>query len=565
MSTRAERMAQLQALLAKRIVVLDGALGTMVQAYTLEEADYRGEHFADWPSDLKGNHDLLSLTRPDLIGEIHASFLAAGADVIETNSFNATAPSQADYGLQAQVREINLAAARCARQAVEAAEAGDGRPRFVAGVLGPTSRTTSISPDVNDPGMRNVSFDELVATYREAGAALLEGGADFLLIETVFDTLNAKAALYAVAVLRDELAEPVEVMVSGTITDASGRTLSGQTTEAFWNSIRHAQPFLVGLNCALGAADLRPYVQELSRVADTRVSVHPNAGLPNEFGEYDDTPAHMAAVLGEFAGEGLLNMVGGCCGTTPEHILSISEAVAVYPARPVPERPVALRLSGLEPFNVDADSLFVNVGERTNVAGSAKFRRLITEGDYSSALTVALQQVESGAQVIDVNMDEGMLDSVAAMDRFLKLVATEPDIARVPVMVDSSRWEVIETGLKCVQGKSVVNSISLKEGPEPFLFQAREARRHGAAVVVMAFDEQGQADSVERRLEICQRSYDLLTENVGFPPEDIIFDPNIFAVATGIEEHNDYGRAFIEATGELKARMPACFDQRRRE
>ncbi len=556
MKARADRISALKALLAERVVILDGALGTMVQPLGLEEADYRDERFADWPSDLKGNHDLLSITRPDLITDIHRAFLQAGADVIETNSFNASAPSQADYGLEEAVREINLAAARCARTAVDEAEAADGRPRFVAGVLGPTSRTASISPDVNDPGLRNVSFDELVETYTEAATALLDGGVDFLLIETVFDTLNAKAALYAVAALRDARDEPVEVMVSGTITDASGRTLSGQTTEAFWNSIRHAQPLLVGLNCALGAADLRPYVQELARVADTHVSVHPNAGLPNEFGEYDDTPEHMAQVLGDFAADGMLNMVGGCCGTTPAHLVAIREAVSVHPARGLPELKPALRLSGLEPFNIDDDSLFVNVGERTNVAGSAKFRRLITEGDYSSALAVARQQVENGAQIIDVNMDEGMLDSVEAMDRFLKLVATEPDISRVPVMVDSSRWEVIETGLKCLQGKAVVNSISLKEGPEPFLAQAREARRHGAAVVVMAFDEQGQADTVERRLAICRRSYELLVNEVGFPPTDIIFDPNIFAVATGIEEHNDYGRAFIEATSQIKENLP---------
>ncbi|HHQ14886.1 MAG TPA: methionine synthase, partial [Chromatiales bacterium] len=429
-------------------------------------------------------------------------------------------------------------------------------PRFVAGVLGPTSRTASISPDVNDPGLRNVTFDELAETYAEAGRALLEGGADFLLVETVFDTLNAKAALYAIALLREELGAQIPVMVSGTITDASGRTLSGQTTEAFWNSVRHIRPFLMGLNCALGAEDLRPYVQELSRIADTRVSVHPNAGLPNEFGEYDDTPEYMAGVLAQFAADGIVNMVGGCCGTTPEHIAAIRDAVSSHAPRKVPKLEVQTRLSGLEPLNIGENSLFVNVGERTNVAGSAKFRRLITEGDYDSALQVALQQVENGAQIIDVNMDEGMLDSVAAMDRFLKLVAGEPDIARVPVMVDSSGWEVIETGLKCIQGKSVVNSISLKEGEEPFLQQAREVMRHGAAVVVMAFDEQGQADTVERKLEICERSYRLLTETFDFPAEDIIFDPNIFAVATGIDEHNDYARAFIEATRQIKAQLP---------
>jgi 5-methyltetrahydrofolate--homocysteine methyltransferase len=549
-------LAALRELLGRRIVILDGAMGTMVQACRLTESDYRGDRFADWNSDLEGNHDLLSITRPDVIAGIHRQFLEAGADIIETNTFNSTAPSLSDYGLEACVQELNLAGARLAREVADAVAGETGLPRFVAGVLGPTSRTASISPDVNDPGHRNISFDQLVATYDEAARALLDGGADFLLIETVFDTLNAKAALYAIGGLRYELGFEIPVMISGTITDASGRTLSGQTTEAFWNSVRHVRPFLVGLNCALGAEDLRPYVMELARVADTRVSVHPNAGLPNEFGEYDDTPAHMARVLGEFAAEGLLNVVGGCCGTTPEHLRAIAAAVEGTPARPVPNLPIELRLSGLEPFNVREDSLFVNVGERTNVAGSAKFRRLIREEDYSSALQVARQQVENGAQLIDVNMDEGMLDSVAAMDRFLKLVAGEPDIARVPVMVDSSRWEVIEAGLKCLQGKAVVNSISLKEGEAPFLEQAREIRKHGAAAVVMAFDERGQAETVERRLAICERAYKLLTERVGMPPEDIIFDPNIFAVATGIEEHNDYGRAFIEATRQIKQRLP---------
>jgi len=555
-SARAERFAALEALLAERIVILDGAMGTMVQGYQLEEADYRGDQFRDWPADLKGNHDLLSLTRADVIREIHGAFFAAGADIIETNSFNSTAPALADYGLEDHVRELNLAAARVAREVADDYTARTGQPRFVAGVLGPTNRTASISPDVNDPAMRNISFDELVATYGEAARALVDGGADFILVETVFDTLNAKAALYAIDVLAEELGEPVPVMISGTITDASGRTLSGQTTEALWNSVRHARPFLVGLNCALGAEDLRPYLRELSRVADTQVSVHPNAGLPNEFGEYDDTPSHMAGVLGDFAKEGLVNVVGGCCGTTPAHLRAIAEAVSAQAPRKPADVSPALRLSGLEPMNVDDNSLFVNIGERTNVAGSAKFRRLIVDEDYNAALQVARQQVESGAQIIDVNMDEGMLDSVAAMDRFLKLVAGEPDISRVPVMVDSSRWEVIETGLKNLQGKSVVNSISLKEGEAPFLEQARLVRRYGAACVVMAFDEQGQADTVERRLAICERSYRLLTEEVGIAPEDIIFDPNIFAVATGIEEHNDYGRAFIEATGRIKATLP---------
>jgi 5-methyltetrahydrofolate--homocysteine methyltransferase len=548
--------ATLERLLAERIVLLDGAMGTMVQGHRLGEADYRGREFADSPKDLKGNHDLLCLTRPDVIGGIHRAFLEAGADVIETNTFNASAPSLADYGLEAQVRNLNLAGARLARAVADDVAKATGRPRFVAGVLGPTSRTASISPDVNDPGARNVSFDELVATYQEAARALIDGGADFLMVETIFDTLNAKAALYAISTVGEALGVRVPVMVSGTITDASGRTLSGQTPEAFWNSVRHVDPFIVGLNCALGAKDLRPHVAELARAAATRVSVHPNAGLPNAFGGYDDTPDYMAQVLGEFARDGLVNVVGGCCGTTPEHIRAIAEAVGVHRARPVPRLPVKTRLAGLEPLNIGDDTLFVNVGERTNVAGSAQFRRLIVAGDYGAALAVARQQVENGAQVIDVNMDEGLLDAVAAMDKFLKLVATEPDIARVPVMIDSSRFEVITTGLKCLQGKCIVNSISLKEGEAAFLEQAREVRRHGAAVVVMAFDEQGQADTVARKLAICTRSYRLLTEQLGFPPEDIIFDPNIFAVATGIEEHNGYGLAFIEATRQIKATLP---------
>ncbi len=556
MSETRNNFAQLAGLLEERIVFLDGAMGTMVQDYDLSEADYRGERFADSKIELKGNHDLLSITRPDIIREIHAAFLEAGADVIETNTFNGTAPALSDYGLEACVREINLAAVRLARSVADEVAERTGLPRFVAGVLGPTNRTASISPDVNDPGFRNISFDELVETYIEAARALLDGGADFLLLETIFDTLNAKAALYAIASLDDERGEKIPVMISGTITDASGRTLSGQTTEAFWNSIRHIEPFLVGLNCALGAEDLRPYLTELSTVADTRVSVHPNAGLPNEFGGYDDTPESMAGVLGDFADQGLINMVGGCCGTRPEHIQAIVSALRDKPPRKVPEIPIMLRLSGLEPMNIGPDSLFVNVGERTNVAGSAKFKRLIIEGDYGMALQVAQEQVNNGAQIIDVNMDEAMLDSVAAIDRFLKLMACEPDISRVPTMVDSSRWEVIETGLKCIQGKSVVNSISLKEGETPFLAQAKEIRRHGAAAIVMAFDEEGQAETVERRLAICERAYRLLTEKVDFPPEDIIFDPNIFPVATGIEEHNDYGRTFIEATRQIKQKLP---------
>jgi 5-methyltetrahydrofolate--homocysteine methyltransferase len=547
---------QLEKLLDERIVILDGAMGTMVQSYELAEEDYRGERFADSAIELKGNHDLLSITRPDVIQEIHRAFFAAGADVIETNSFNSTAPALADYGLESCVAELNLASARLARSVADTVAKESGIPRFVAGALGPTNRTASISPDVNDPGFRNISFDELVDTYMEASRALLEGGVDFLLVETIFDTLNAKAALFAIASLEDELEHKIPLMISGTITDASGRTLSGQTTEAFWNSVRHARPFMVGLNCALGAEELRPYLTDLSAVADTRISVHPNAGLPNEFGGYDETPESMSRILGEFADLGLVNLVGGCCGTRPEHIRAIRTALETKSPRLVPELPIMLRLSGLEPMNIGPESLFVNVGERTNVAGSAKFRRLITEGDYGSALHVAQEQVDNGAQVIDVNMDEGMLESVEAMDRFLKLVAGEPDIARVPVMVDSSRWDVIDAGLKCIQGKAIVNSISLKEGEEPFLEQAQIIRRHGAAVIVMAFDEQGQAETVEHRLEICGRAYHLLTEKVGFPPEDIIFDPNVFAVATGIEEHNDYGRAFIEATRRIKEQLP---------
>jgi 5-methyltetrahydrofolate--homocysteine methyltransferase len=556
---RHQRFAMLLALLDRRIAVLDGAMGTMLQPLGLREADYRGARFADSPRDLRGNHDLLTLTRPEVIAAVHRGFLEAGSDIIETNTFNSNATSQGDYGLQARVGELNLAAARLARQVADDVAARSGAPRFVAGVLGPTNRTASLSPDVNDPAYRNIGFDDLVATYTEAARNLIAGGADFLMVETVFDTLNARAALYAVAALADELGEPVPVMVSGTITDASGRTLSGQTTEAFWNSVRHARPFMVGLNCALGAADLRPYVAELARIADTRVSVHPNAGLPNEFGAYDDTPAHMASVLGEFAQAGFLNMVGGCCGTTPAHITAIAAAVRAAPPRRPAQPAPALRLAGLEALNITPDSLFVNVGERTNVTGSAQFRRLIAAEDYTAALVVARQQVDNGAQMIDVNMDEGMLDSVAAMERFLRLVAGEPDIARVPVMIDSSRWEVIEAGLKCVQGKGVVNSISLKEGEAAFLRQAREIRRHGAAVVVMAFDEQGQADTVARRVEVCERSCRLLTTQAGFAAEDIIFDPNIFAVATGIEEHAGYGRDFIDAVRLIKERLPGVW------
>ena len=550
------RAAAFRGLLEERILLLDGAMGTMIQGYQPEEADYRGERFADWACDLKGNNDLLTLTRPDMIRAIHGAYLEAGADVVETNTFNATAVSQADYGMEDLVYELNFESARIARQAADEAGRRSGSPRFVAGVLGPTNRTASLSPDVNDPGMRNVTFDELAATYGEAARALLEGGADFLMVETVFDTLNAKAALYAIQDLLETWPTDVPVMVSGTITDASGRTLSGQTVEAFWNSVRHVRPVAIGLNCALGADQLRPYVEELSRLADTRVSVHPNAGLPNEFGEYDQSPEEMAEILAEFVSSGFVNMIGGCCGTTPEHIRCLADVVRDQPARAIPEIAPACRLSGLEALNIQAGDLFVNVGERTNVTGSARFRKLIEADDFDAALEVARQQVESGAQIIDVNMDEGLLDSEAAMQTFLRLVSSEPDIARVPIMVDSSKWSVLEAGLKCLQGKPVVNSISLKEGEGPFLEQARTARRHGAAVVVMAFDESGQADSLERRVDICARAYGLLTGEVGFPAEDIIFDPNIFAVATGIEGHNRYGIDFIEATRRIRAELP---------
>ncbi|MDH5234712.1 MAG: methionine synthase [Gemmatimonadota bacterium] len=554
--SRAERIARLHEEAAKRILIIDGAMGTMVQEHRLTEADYRGERFAGWTRDVKGNNDLLVLTRPDIISGIHAAYVEAGADIVETSTFNSTRIAMADYGMEELVRELNVEGAQLARAVCDAAEATDGRPRWVAGVLGPTNRTASISPDVNDAGMRNVTFGELVEAYVEATEALLDGGADLILIETIFDTLNAKAAIFAVEQVFDARGARVPVMISGTITDASGRTLSGQTTEAFWNSVMHAEPFSVGLNCALGAKELRAYVQELARVADCLVTVHPNAGLPNEMGGYDETPAFTSAILREFAEAGLVNVVGGCCGTTPAHIRAIAEAVRTLPPRTVPEIPKRLRLSGLEPLVVGPDSNFVNVGERTNVTGSKKFAELILGGDYDAALEVARQQVEAGAQVIDMNFDEGMLDAEAAMRKFLNLVAGEPGIAKVPVMIDSSKWKVIEAGLRCVQGKGIVNSISMKEGEAEFVRQARLVRRYGAAVIVMAFDEQGQADTVERKVAICERAYRILTEEVGFPPEDIIFDPNIFAVATGIEEHNGYGLAYIEATRRIKERCP---------
>ncbi|MDH4654137.1 methionine synthase [Pseudomonas sp. JS3066] len=557
MSDRIARQQALQQALKERILILDGGMGTMIQSYKLQEEDYRGERFADWPQDVKGNNDLLILSRPDVIGAIEKAYLDAGADILETNTFNATQVSQADYGMESLVYELNVEGARLARKVADAKtlETPD-RPRFVAGVLGPTSRTCSISPDVNDPGYRNVTFDELVENYTEATKGLIEGGADLILIETIFDTLNAKAAIFAVQGVFEEVGFELPIMISGTITDASGRTLSGQTTEAFWNSVSHAKPISVGLNCALGAADLRPYLAELAAKAGTHVSAHPNAGLPNAFGEYDETAEQMAEVVEEFAKSGFLNIIGGCCGTTPAHIKAIAEAVAKYPPRVIPEIPRACRLSGLEPFTIDRSSLFVNVGERTNITGSAKFARLIREENYTEALEVALQQVEAGAQVIDINMDEGMLDSKAAMVKFLNLIAGEPDISRVPIMIDSSKWEVIEAGLKCIQGKGIVNSISMKEGVEQFKHHARLCKRYGAAVVVMAFDEVGQADTAARKKEICQRSYDILVNEVGFPPEDIIFDPNIFAVATGIEEHNNYAVDFIEACAYIRDHLP---------
>ncbi|MGH3347213.1 MAG: methionine synthase [Nocardioides sp.] len=541
----------------ERILVVDGAMGTLIQGHQLGEADYRGSAYADHDRDLKGDSDVLSLTQPEIIRDIHRAYLEAGADVVCTNTFTASSISQADYGLQDDCYELNRAAAALAREAADEL-ATALRPRYVAGSLGPTNRTASISPDVNDPGARNVTFDELATAYLEEARGLVDGGVDLLLVETIFDTLNAKAAIFALETLFDEQGRRWPVWISGTITDASGRTLSGQTTEAFWNSVRHVRPLLVGLNCALGASDLRPYVAELSRIADCFVAAHPNAGLPNEFGEYDETPDQMAAVLGDFATSGLVNLVGGCCGTTPEHIAAIATAAKGAEPRVRAEPRRAMRLSGLEPFTIDEDSLFVNVGERTNITGSARFRTLIKDGDYDTALTVAAQQVDNGAQVIDVNMDEGMIDGVAAMDRFLKLIASEPDICRVPVMVDSSKWEVIEAGLKCVQGKPIVNSISLKEGEEQFVEHARLCLRYGAAAVVMAFDEDGQADSLERRKAILERAYRILTEQVGFPPEDIIFDPNVFAVATGIEEHAAYGIDFIEATRWIKQNLPGA-------
>jgi len=554
---RQARLSGFRELLARRILILDCAMGTMIQSYGLDEEDYRGERFADHPGELKGNNDLLSITQPHIIRAIHEATMEAGSDIIETNTFSSTSIAQRDYEMQDLAYELNYEAARVAREAADAFTGKDpDRPRFVAGALGPTNRTASLSPDVNNPGFRNVTFDELAEAYAEAARGLVEGGADLLLVETIFDTLNAKAAIFGIQGYLEEESLDVPLMISGTITDASGRTLSGQVTEAFWNSVRHADPISVGLNCALGSGELRQYVEELSGIAQTHVSAYPNAGLPNEFGEYDETPEMMAAEIGEWAEAGWLNIVGGCCGTTPEHIRAMAEAVAGHPPREIPDLPKKLRLSGLEAVNVGPESLFVNVGERTNVTGSARFKDLILNDDYEAALEVARQQVENGAQVIDVNMDEGMLDGEEAMVTFLNLVAAEPDISRVPVMIDSSKWSIIEAGLKRVQGRPIVNSISMKEGEEEFARQARLLRRYGAAVIVMAFDEEGQADSKERKVEICARAYKILTEQVGFPPEDIIFDPNVFAIATGIEEHDNYGVDFIEAVREITRTLP---------
>ncbi|MBI4820973.1 MAG: methionine synthase [Deltaproteobacteria bacterium] len=547
---------RLEEALERRILVIDGAMGTEIQKFRLTESDFRGERFKSHPRDLRGNNDLVTLVRPDIVSQIHRAYLDAGADIIETNTFNSTSISQADYAAEGLVRELNLEGAQLARALADAYSRKDPKkPRFVAGVLGPTNRTASLSPDVNNPGFRAITFRQLVDAYMEATDALVEGGSDIILVETIFDSLNAKAALFAVEQVFEDRGLRLPVFVSGTITDQSGRTLSGQTTEAFWYSLRHARPMIVGLNCALGIRDLRQYVEDLARVAETHVSVHPNAGLPNAFGGYDDTPEYMAKELGDLAARGKLNVVGGCCGTTPQHIEQIARAVRDLGPRPIPKLPKWTRLAGLEPLVIRDDSLFVNVGERTNVAGSAKFRNLIKAGDYVAALDVARQQVENGAQIIDVNMDEGMLDSKEAMVKFLLLAASEPDISRVPVMVDSSKWEVLEAGLECLQGKGVVNSISLKEGEDKFLQQARAIRRFGAAVVVMAFDERGQADSIERKVEISSRAYRLLVED-GFPPEDIIIDPNIFAIGTGIEEHSAYAVSFIEATHRIKNTLP---------
>jgi 5-methyltetrahydrofolate--homocysteine methyltransferase len=554
-SNISDRETLLKALLNQRILLLDGAMGTMIQSYKLEEIDYRGDRFKEHPCDLKGNNDLLSITNPEIISAIHVAFLDAGADIIETNTFNSTSVAMADYQMEGLAYELNYESAKLAR-AIADEKSSEDKPRFVAGAIGPTNRTCSISPDVNKPGFRNISFEELAESYSNAVRGLVEGGADILLIETVFDTLNAKAALYAIDEYFEENNTRLPIMISGTITDASGRTLTGQTAEAFWNSVRHAEPISIGLNCALGAKDLRQYVEDLSNIADTFVSAHPNAGLPNEFGEYDESPEYMADLLREFADSKFLNIVGGCCGTTPEHIKAISEAVCKLPPREIPEVKKYQRLSGLEPLTITPQANFINVGERTNVAGSPKFLRLIKEDKLEEALDIARQQVENGAQIIDVCMDEGMLESEDLMTEFLHQIASEPDISRVPIMIDSSKWSVIEAGLRCVQGKGIVNSISLKEGEEKFIEHARLVRRYGAAVVVMGFDEQGQADTTERRFEVAKRSYEILVNQIGFPAEDIIFDPNILTVATGMEEHNNYAVSFFEASRLIKEHLP---------
>jgi 5-methyltetrahydrofolate--homocysteine methyltransferase len=545
--------------LRERILVLDGATGTLVQSYKLTEADFRGERFRDHGHDVRGDTDLLCLTRPDVVRAVHDAYLAAGADIITTNTFTGTRIAQTDYGLQDAAYEIHVEAARIAREAADAAEAREpGRPRFVAGSLGPTNKTASISPDVNDPAARSVTFEELVIAYSEAARGLLLGGADLLQIETVFDVLNAKAAIFGIEEVFEELGVRVPLWISGTITDASGRTLSGHTVEAFWNAVRHAQPLIVGLNCALGARQFRGHVEELSGLADTFVAAHPNAGLPNEFGGYDETPEAMAVLIRDFAEAGIVNVVGGCCGTGPAHVAAFAEAARGLEPRHVPSRPSALRLAGLEALNIAEDSLFVNIGERTNVSGSRAFARRIIDGDFDGALEIARRQVDGGAQAIDINMDEALLDSEAAMTHFLNLVASEPAISRVPIVVDSSKWSVIEAGLRCIGGKPIVNSISLKEGEEQFLRQAGLARRYGAAVIVMAFDEAGQADTVERKVEICRRAYRLLTEQVGFPADEIVFDPNVFAIGTGIEEHAGYAVAYLEAVRRIKAELPGA-------
>ena len=541
---------------SERILVLDGAMGTMIQALGFDEAGFRGGRFPNFRRDVRGNNDLLILTQPKAIENIHAAYLRAGADIVATNTFSSTSIAQADYEMSDLAYELNREGAKLARAAAERVSREDGKPHFVAGAIGPTNRTASISPDVSNPGYRAVTFDDLRKAYGEQIKGLLDGGVDLLLLETIFDTLNAKAALYAIAELTEERGIDVPVMVSGTITDKSGRLLSGQLPEAFWYSVRHARPITIGFNCALGAEDLRAHIADIGRVADTLVCAYPNAGLPNEFGQYDESPEYMARLIGEFASSGLVNVVGGCCGTTPDHIAAIAAAVKPHKPRAIPVIEPRLKLSGLEPFELTLAIPFVNVGERTNVTGSAKFRKLITAGDYAAALQVARDQVENGAVVIDVNMDEGLLDSEKAMVTFLNLLAAEPDIARVPVMIDSSKFNVIEAGLKCVQGKPVVNSISLKEGEEKFIHEARVARRHGAAVVVMAFDEAGQADTFKRKTDICKRAYDILVNRLGYPPEDIIFDPNIFAIATGIDEHNNYGADFIEAARWIRQNLP---------